>query len=122
MGHALAANAYATLDPALTSPKRAEARVFSRATDRLRAVFADETASMASRAAVLADNRRLWLAAAVESADDRNPMPDDLRAGLIGLAAFVDRHTSAVLQGTATADALIEINARIAAGLSREGA
>lgn len=118
MGHAQAAIAYGSLAPTLTSPARAEARVFVAATRRLSAAFADPGVGHAAQIAALHDNRRLWLAAATESADDANEMSEALRASLIGLAGFVDRHTSAVMRGDALPDILIEINTRVAAGLS----
>ncbi|MEM8849626.1 MAG: flagellar biosynthesis regulator FlaF [Pseudomonadota bacterium] len=122
MGYAQAANAYATLDPALTSPGRAEARVFATITRRLHAVFSDATSSAAIQAQVLHDNRRLWQAAAMQCADDDNEMPADLRAAIISLAGFVDRQTSVILRGGGSAQSLIEINTRMATGLSAEEA
>ncbi|MEM7643353.1 MAG: flagellar biosynthesis regulator FlaF [Pseudomonadota bacterium] len=121
MGYAQAANAYATLDPALTSPGRAEARVFASITRRLHAVFSDPASGAAMRSQVLHDNRRLWQAAALQCADDANEMSPDLRAAIISLAGFVDRQTSAVLRDDATAQSLIEINTRLATGLSAQG-
>ncbi len=113
-----AAAAYAAIDPALMSPGRAEARVFNKITSRMESVFADKGASASAVATVLHDNRRLWHAAAAVCASEDNAMPRELRAGLIGLAAFVDRHTSAVLRRTAEPGVLCEINRRVAAGLS----
>ena len=122
MGYAqLAADAYAAIDPALTSPGRAEAMVFAKVTRRLEAAFADGTAPNAARVAALHDNRRLWHATAYACASDDNAMPDGLRAGLIGMAAFVDRHTSQVLAGKAEPAPLFEINRRVTAGLSASG-
>lgn len=121
MGYAQAASAYAAIDPSLTSPGRAEAQVFSTITRRLRAVFSDVSAGPATRAQVLHDNRRLWQAAAMQCADDANEMSNDLRASIIGLAGFVDRQTSSVLRDGGNADILIEINTRLAAGLSGQG-
>ncbi|MEM9796270.1 MAG: flagellar biosynthesis regulator FlaF [Pseudomonadota bacterium] len=113
-----AADAYAGLDPVLTSPDRAEAMVFARVTKRMETIFADPSASSTSRVSVLHDNRRLWQAAAAASADENNALPQDLRARIIGIAGFVDRHTSAVLRKEAPAAILIEINRRIVGGLS----
>ncbi len=119
MGHAqTAASAYASLDPSLTTPGRGEAMVFAKVTRRLEAVFADETSSYETRVAALHDNRRLWMAAASAVADDSNELSDTLRAGLISLAGFVDRHTSAVLGGSSDPKILFEINRRVAGGLS----
>lgn len=113
-----AAAAYGALDAQLVEPTRAEAMVFARVTRRLEAVFADPDATFASRVAVLHENRRLWLAAAAATADDGNEMPVPLRASLLNLAGFVERHTKAILRGQGDAAILSEINRRVAGGLS----
>jgi len=119
MGYPLtAANAYATLDPSLTSPTRAEALVFAKVTRRLEAVFADEGASATARISALHDNRRLWHAAAMACASDDNQMTPQLRASIISLAGFVDRQTSEILGGSGKPQVLFEVNRRVAAGLS----
>ncbi|WP_179380960.1 flagellar biosynthesis regulator FlaF [Jannaschia marina] len=119
MGHPQQAiAAYATLDASMTSPGRAEALVFAKVTRRMEQVFADPAAAPSLRISLLNDNRRLWRAAAVACADDMNAMPDQLRASLLSLAGFVDRHTSAVLGGSGDPGVLCEINRRVAAGLS----
>lgn len=116
-----AARAYAALDPTLTSPARAEARVFARVTRRLEA-GADRAGPIGpDMVGALHDNRRLWAAAAMAAADDANAMPAPLRAQILSLAGFVDRRTSAVLSGGATVRPLTEINRRVAAGLSGVG-
>ena len=109
---------YTAIDPALTSPGRAESLVFAKVTRRMETVFADDASSHATRAGALHDNRRLWQAAAMSCASEDNAMTDDLRASLIGLAGFVDRHTSEVLGNSASPDILFEINRRVAAGLT----
>ncbi|MCK0168269.1 flagellar biosynthesis regulator FlaF [Jannaschia sp. S6380] len=119
MGYALsAAAAYAAIDPSLTSPARGEAMVFADVTRRLEAVFGDDRATASRKAAALHDNRRLWRAAAEACAGDDNAMPEALRVSLLGLAGFVERHTSQVLEGSGEAAILCEINRRVAAGLS----
>lgn len=111
--------AYGAIDASMTSPGRAEALVFAKVTRRLEQVFAQDTEfSAPARIAALHDNRRLWHAAALACADDTNAMPDAMRASLISLAGYVDRKTSEVLGGSATPEALFEINRRVAAGLS----
>ncbi|WGH80187.1 flagellar biosynthesis regulator FlaF [Jannaschia ovalis] len=111
--------AYGALEPALVDPSRAEALVFARVTRALEAAFATADASAADRARALHDNRRLWLAAAAACADDANALAPDLRAALISLAGFVERHSSTVLRGQAGPEPLIEINRRVAGGLTR---
>jgi flagellar protein FlaF len=116
---AAAAEAYGALDARIVGPMRAEALVFAKVTRRLEAVMADPGASFAARAAVLHDNRRLWLAAAAAIADDQNALPTALRAQILSLAGFVERHTRAVLRGKGEWTILSEINRRVAGGLSQ---
>lgn len=120
MANALAAAsaAYGSLAPSVASPKRAEALVFVDVTRRLETIYSDPTSSAASKVGVLHDNRRLWLAAATALADRDNDLPESLRGSLLNLAAFVDRHTSAILRGNGSVQALCEINRRVIAGLS----
>lgn len=115
-----AATAYAALDPSLTTPGRAEAMVFASVTRRMEAAFADSDRH-ADRVAALHDNRRLWQAAAIACASDDNALAPALRASLVSLAGFVDRHTSEVMGGAAEPGILVEINRRVAAGLSVGG-
>ena len=121
MGFTNAATAYAALDPSLTTPGRAEAMVFAGVTRRMEAAFADADGSHAAKVAALHDNRRLWQAAAIACASDENALAPALRASLMSLAGFVDRHTSEVMGGSAEPAILVEINRRVAAGLSASG-
>lgn len=116
--HTAAVAAYGKLDAQLVDPARAEALVFAGVTRRLESVFADPDASLSAKASVLHDNRRLWFAAAAATADSSNDLSDTLRAGILSLAGFVDRHTKAILQGEGDAAILSEINRRIVGGLS----
>ena len=113
--------AYGGLDPAILSPKAAEARVVSQVTRRLIAYFSDDATPFAKKAEALHDNRRLWTAIAAAVASDANALPEALRAGLIGLAAFVDRQTTEILAGTGDVRLLIDVNRRVIAGLSEDG-
>ena len=113
-----AAAAYAALDPSIVAPDRAEALVFAKVTRRMEAAFSDDASSVSARVSALHDNRRLWQAAAIACADEANAMSQQMRASFIGLAGFVDRHTSEVLGGAAKPAILFEINRRVAAGLS----
>jgi flagellar protein FlaF len=114
-----AAEAYGALDARIVDPGRAEALVFARVTRAMESVLANPSASFSARVAALHDNRRLWLAAAAAMADDGNALPEALRAQILSLAGFVDRHTSAVLKGTGDPAILSEINRRVAGGLSQ---
>jgi flagellar protein FlaF len=111
----MAQQGYARTSTVTRSPRRAEADVFRQVTRRMKSA---ETAPPAARVAALHDNRRLWIAAAATLVDEANGLPEQLRAELLGLAHFVERHTGAVLRGEADIAPLIEINHRIHEGLS----
>jgi len=70
------------------------------------------------RAEALATNRRLWSLLASDCAAEGNQLPQALRAQIISLSIFVDRHSSAVMRQGAPLEILIEINRSIMQGLS----
>ena len=110
-------HAYAAAQRATLEGRALEREVLLRVTARLEAADRAAPGGMAALARALDDNRRLWEAFALDLARPANPYPDELKAGLISLAAFVARHTPAVLAGEAGAGALAEINRNVAAGL-----
>lgn len=63
-------------------------------------------------------NREMWstFSAACGAAD--NGLPAELRAGIISLALWVDRHTSAVVAGREPVAPLLEVNQLLMDGLS----
>ncbi len=63
-------------------------------------------------------NRRMWLTFQADLASDENQLPDDVKAGLISLAIWVERHSAAVLRGRATIDPLIDVNKSVMGGLA----
>ena len=64
-------------------------------------------------------NRRLWLTLQMDLASDDNAFPDELRAQLISVAIWVDRHSSAALRGEARVGPLINVNRTIMEGLAQ---
>ncbi|TMV77903.1 flaF protein, partial [Thioclava sp. BHET1] len=68
--------------------------------------------------ATLWENARVWNTFTVHLADPDNGLPGTLRAGLLSIAGWVDRHTNAVCAGNADLMPLIEINRNIAGGLA----
>lgn len=113
--------AYSDARDAVLTPRQAEYRVFARATHRLSdtsARFAaGDTIAYFRLAEAVHDNLRLWLTLATDLATDGNGLPDPLRASLISLAGFVEKHSHKVLNKQADASALIEINAAVMKGL-----
>ena len=110
-------HAYAAAQRATLEGRALEREVLLRIAARIEAADTGAPGGVAMLARALDDNRRLWEAFALDLAQPANPYPDSLKAGLISLAAFVTRHTPAVLAGETGADALAEINRNVAAGL-----
>jgi len=66
------------------------------------------------------DNRSLWTLLATDVIDSGNQLPRALRAQIFYLSEFTEFHSRKVLAGTATVDALIDINSAIMAGLRQQ--
>ena len=120
--------AYKTTIRESETPRQIERRILSRVTGQLaaRAEAYDRAESKLDRGAILADglrddlatNQKFWHELQFDLAQPGNGLPAELRAGLISLALFVDRQTSAVMGGNAGVGALVEINRSIVAGLA----
>ena len=63
-------------------------------------------------------NRRLWLTLQMDLWSDDNGFNDALKAQLISLSIWVDKHSSKILRGEAEIDPLIQINRTIMEGLA----
>lgn len=72
-------------------------------------------------AAALRDNCRLWTTLASDVASSQNALPRELRAKIFYLCEFTLEHTTRVLAGKLSADALIEVNQAILRGLAKTG-
>ena len=99
------------------NPRLTEYRVFAQVTKAL-----SDTAARGkepeSWAEALNWNRRLWMTLQLDLANDTNRLPEALRAQLISVAIWVDRHTSLVLRGDGEVEPLISVNRTIMEGLS----
>lgn len=62
-------------------------------------------------------NRRLWRTLASDCLDDRNQLPQDVRAKIISISMWVRKYSKEVTRGGASVDPLIEINRTIMQGL-----
>lgn len=67
---------------------------------------------------VLHWNREVWNTFGAMCAEGTNGLPVPLRAGVISLSLWVDRHSSEVMAGQADLGDLIEVNRMIMDGLS----
>lgn len=101
------------------NPRATEARAFMEAARRLsEAQKVVEDAPDAYRSA-LRLNWRLWTIIQSDVSGPDNPLPADLKANVISLSIFVDKHTlNALAEPSARKlDVLININRNLAAGL-----
>ncbi len=99
-------------------PRQTEYRAFAVATRGLIDAAGLPETEVGRRAEALAANRRLWSLLAADCAADGNALPQGLRAQIISLSIFVDRHSSAVMRSGAAFDVLIDINRTIMQGLA----
>ena len=95
--------------------RRTEYRLFAVVTRAL--MTAEEEDGGKSFFEAVHRNRRLWIALQMDLASPDNRLGDELKAGLVSLSIWVDKHSSKVLQGKAEIEPLISVNRRIMAGL-----
>ena len=110
--------AYQTTAQKTESPRQTEYRAFALATRALIDAAALPVTEVGRRAEALAKNRQLWTVLAADCGTEGNLLPTALRAQIISLSIFVDRHSRAVMREGAPIDVLIEINRTIMQGLS----
>ena len=63
-------------------------------------------------------NRRLWITLQSDLAAEDNGFPDELKAQLISLAIWVDKHSQKAMRGEARLAPLISVNRSIMEGLA----
>lgn len=119
--HIMAKTAYSSQQPALRTPSGIEADLFTSITARLSRAAAKET-GFATLVAALNDNRRFWTALAADVAEEGNALPTPLRAQIFYLSEFTVQHTSKVLAGKDSVEALIDVNTAVLRGLNAQGA
>ena len=78
----------------------------------------DKSLSGGALMPVLHRNREMWNVLSTDCAAPGNGLPEDLRAGIVSLALWVDRFTSEVMAGRETIDDLVEINRAVMEGLA----
>lgn len=99
-------------------PRQTEYRAFAVATRGLIDAASLPETEVGRRAEALALNRRLWSLLASDCAAEGNQLSQSLRAQIISLSMFVDKHSSQVMRAGASFEVLIEINRSIMQGLS----
>jgi flagellar protein FlaF len=112
-------NAYRRVQEIAATPRGTEYRLMSQITGDLMAAR-DAGLTGVALMPVLHRNRRVWSTFSTLCAGPDNQLPEDLRARIISIALWVERHTSEVVRGRESLDALILVNRSIAEGLSNE--
>lgn len=117
----MAQNAYGNDTHPIKTSRDIEYDAFARITRRIKDASARGRDGFNDLVGALHDNRRLWILLVTDIVDKNNPLPADLKARIMYLAEFTETHSRRVLQDGASADALIDINAAVMAGLQSRG-
>ena len=99
-----------------------EYRLFGQVTRALMEASEAPVEDMHTRIDALDWNRRVWSALASDCASESNALPITLRAQIISLSLWVNRHSSAVMRREETFEALIDVNRIIMQGLAAPAA
>ncbi|HEV2531697.1 flagellar biosynthesis regulator FlaF [Phenylobacterium sp.] len=103
------------------SPRDIEYRLFGQVTRALMTASETEALEIGARMDALDWNRRLWSVLAADCASNGNQLPAPLRANIISLSLWVNRHTSAIMRNEAEFGPLIDVNKMIMQGLEPRG-
>lgn len=121
MMNTLVQTAYARPDAPARNARSVEYDLFARMTRKISAAWSQRTENYTALVNALHDNCTMWRALAVEVADIENGLPSPLRAQLFYLHEFTAAHSRKVLDGTASAEVLIDINTAVMRGLRGNG-
>ena len=103
------------------NPRDMEYRLFAQVTRALIEAASLDRIEIAKRADALDWNRRMWSVLGHDCADGANGLPAALRASIISLAIWVDKHTTLVIRNQDDFEPLIEVNRMIMQGLAGPG-
>ncbi|QYK41587.1 MAG: flagellar biosynthesis regulator FlaF [Paracoccaceae bacterium] len=112
--------AYARPDAPLRDPRTVEYDIFARVTRALAEAWDRRKVDHSGLAQALHANARLWRTLAADLAEPGNALPAELRARLFYLHEFSVAHGRKVLEGTADAGVLVDINTAVMRGLRGE--
>jgi flagellar protein FlaF len=109
-------SAYQRARQVLETPRSTEHRLLGEITAGLMHAR-DAGLSGAALMEVLHRNREVWQAFAADCGLPGNGLPAQLRASIVSIALWVDRHISLVMAGREELEPLIEINRLVMQGL-----
>lgn len=110
--------AYTAAATRAETPRDLEYRLFGQVTRALVHASSAAETDLSTRIDALDWNRRLWSALANDCANPANGLANPMRAQIISLSLFVNRHSSAVMRGEESFEDLIDINRMMMQGLS----
>lgn len=110
--------AYQKASARAENPREMEYRLFGQVTRALMAAAEVDVTDTATRIDALDWNRRLWSVLATDCADSANSLPIELRAQIISLSIWVNKHSSAIMRREETFEPLIEVNRIMMQGLA----
>lgn len=104
------------------SPRDTEYRLFAQVTRALLEASQMDENKIGARYDALDWNRKVWRALADDCGHADNKLPPQLRASIISLSIWVEKHTALVVRRKESFEPLIEINRMIMQGLAvRDG-
>jgi flagellar protein FlaF len=118
----MSVQAYQKAAQRVEAPRDLEYRLFGEVTRALMEAAQLDPSDFAGRIEALDWNRRVWSALAADCASSGNTLAPALRAQIVSLSLWVNRHTSAVMRRQDAIEPLIEVNRIIMQGLGANGA
>ncbi len=113
--------AYQTATARAENPRQTEYRLFGQVTRALLDAEKLDRSNIVQRMDALDWNRRMWSVLAADCSVDGNGLPPQVRANIISLSIWVNKHTSLVMRSLEDIGPLIEINRIIMQGLAPQG-
>jgi flagellar protein FlaF len=111
----ITSSAYVQAQASTETPRQTEYRLFAQVT---RALMDSQESDFAALAKAVNWNRRMWLVLQADCAREENELPESIRAGIISLAIWVDKHSRKVMTREGQVEPLIDVNRSIMEGLS----
>ena len=112
-------DAYRRVRRIAESPRAAEYRLMSEITGEMIGAR-DAGLTGVQLMPALHRNREVWSTFSALCGAPGNKLPDSLRASIISIALWVERHTSEVVTGRDSIDDLIAVNRSVIEGLASE--
>jgi len=102
------------------TPQQIEYRLFASVTRALIELREIDNPTPRQKMEALDWNRRMWSTLSSDCGAPGNKLPKELRAQIISLALWVSKYTTEVARGSASIDALVDVNTAIMEGLAAQ--